>query len=81
MADDLPLPAILRPRGSADASPRAEHRNHLVLNRNGPELPAAPSGPPEPQIDEAALTATAAEMKRRTADDLAGDLATLMPNP
>jgi hypothetical protein len=81
MADDLPISAMLRLHASASASDRAEHRNRQVLagpvRRNVPrQEPAGATTPdtptaPEPEINEAALMAAAAEMQARTAENLA----------
>jgi hypothetical protein len=77
MAEDLPLRTILRLHASANASDRSEHRNRQVLTQSQTYQPPAPR---EPDIDEAALTAAAAEMKRRTAENLA-QLTTPAPTP
>jgi hypothetical protein len=75
MAEDLPITTILRLHASANASDRSEHRNRGVLKQALP-LPA-----PQPDIDEAALVAAAAEMKQRTAEHLAQFTAAPIADP
>jgi hypothetical protein len=72
MADDLPIAQILRLQASANATDRSEHRNRLALKQSRAQQATelAPSEP-EPEIDEAALTAAAAAMQQRTAEHLA----------
>jgi hypothetical protein len=91
MADDLPIPAMLRLHASANASDRAEHRNRQALaaelvgrdtsSREPPweRKPGTPT-PPDPAIDEAALAAAAADMQSRTAAHLA-QFTTPAPQP
>jgi hypothetical protein len=73
MADDLPLPTILRLHASASASDRSEHRNRGRLTQSRTNQPPAMPEPeiPEPAINVAALVAVAAEMQVRTAERLA----------
>ncbi len=68
ISDELPLRTMLRLHASANASDRSEHRNRQVLQQSQAHRASAPV---EPDIDEAALTAAAADMKQRTADTLA----------
>jgi hypothetical protein len=71
MEDHLPVTQILRLRANANATDRSEHRCRLALEQNRSQQPAAPLPDPEPKIDQAALTAAAAEMQQRTAENLA----------
>ena len=73
MADDLPVTQILRLRANANATDRSEHRCRLALVQSRAQRPAAlpPEPEPEPEIDTAALTAAAADMQQRTAENLA----------
>jgi hypothetical protein len=71
MADNLPVTQILRLRANANATDRSEHRCRLALEQNRSQQPVEPSPEPEPEIDAAALTAAAAEMQQRTAENLA----------
>ena len=64
MAEDLSIKTVLRLHASANASDRSEHRNRQVLKTQVPS--EQPSMMPQPDIDEAALQAAAAEMKTRT---------------
>jgi hypothetical protein len=75
MDDALSVSQVLRLRGNATATDRAEHRNRQTLDKSRTQQAAEP--PPEPQIDTAALTAAAAEMQKRTAENLAN----LTPQP
>ncbi len=77
MAEDLPLRTILRLHASANASDRSEHRNRQALKQSQTHQTPAPF---EPDIDIAALTEAAAEMKQRTAENLAR-LTTPAPKP
>jgi hypothetical protein len=75
MAEDLPLSTILRLHASANASDRSEHRNRKLRSARtdvtSSTPPPEPPTPPRPNVDEAALTAAAAGMKARTAENLA----------
>ncbi|WP_428536112.1 hypothetical protein [Rhodopila sp.] len=49
MADDLPLPMVLRLRGNANSTARTAERNRLVLTAAANAEPAAPPNPPHPE--------------------------------
>ena len=68
MADGLPIQHVLRLHNSANATDRSEHRNRLALKHSQTREPVTP---PEHEIDAAALTAAAADMQKRTAENLA----------
>jgi hypothetical protein len=71
MEDHLPVTQILRLRANANATDRSEHRCRLALEQNRSQQPAAQLPDREPEIDQAALTAAAAEMQQRTTENLA----------
>jgi hypothetical protein len=77
MAEDLPISTLLRLHASASAADRSEHRNRQALKQS--QIHRPPTAP-EPNIDEAALTAAAEAMKALTAENLAG-FATPKPVP
>ena len=80
MADDLPLPMVLRFRSNADSCDRSEHQNRRVLERSRNAQAAAQTQAAEqaqqapvpkisPGYDEAALPSAAAETQSRATEN------------
>jgi hypothetical protein len=69
MDDDLTLNQILRLRSNANATDRSEHRNRQALEKS--RTSQAADRPDAPEINTAALLATAQALQQQTAETLA----------